>query len=332
MIWGHMNQPNRPVRRTADPADHQLGVWAALHSSVHHGRIVREASASTVEPPHPLLRPSWRGEESTDHGGVVASGDGRGGGATRRGCHATVFEGWVQRVQGSPCSLNKDSHNAMFRSVVLRGAALSRGLHTTVGLRAEEAVASKHTTEKFLAQWRATAPPQLEPPILPSNIPAFAAASAAEIPATIPEKLTFTFYMPHSKEMSNEKVRRRCPIEMSSGFTVREPRWAPTQSVYIAWFPWCGAICIGYRPSNPSLRTCRVWRHGRPCISVLFAHRQMHRVVTACAPVDLDPFPPLTDWTLVIQRLAQAVAYRPSPTQHCRLCLMGWNMLSLTQR
>jgi hypothetical protein len=75
-------------------------------------------------------------------------------------------------------------------------------------------VASKHTTEQFIEQWKTTAPSTLDPPIFPSNSPSFAAASN-EIPATIPEKLTFTFYMPHNCELNGEQV----PQPIRPGFT-----------------------------------------------------------------------------------------------------------------
>ena len=95
-----------------------------------------------------------------------------------------------------------------------------RGLHTTAALRAEEAVASKHTTAQFLEQWKVSAPPHLDPPLFPSNIPSFAAASH-EIPATIPEKLTFTFYMPHEAPLKGEEVPQPIRPGVFCGLWVR---------------------------------------------------------------------------------------------------------------
>lgn len=122
--------------------------------------------------------------------------------------------------------------------------AARRGLHTTAALRAEEAVASKHTTAQFLEQWKVTAPSTLDPPIFPSNNPSFVAASN-EIPATIPEKLTFTFYMPHNCELNAEQVPQPirpvfCGAEGARGTQgwAAVCQWIPARMRYIVACRW----------------------------------------------------------------------------------------------
>ena len=84
-----------------------------------------------------------------------------------------------------------------------RVATTARPFTTSGALRAEEAT-SKHTSSAFVEAWAKAAPSNLDLPAFPADgIP-----PSADVPTgTIPDKLTFNFYMPHSREITNEKVR-----------------------------------------------------------------------------------------------------------------------------
>mmetsp|Transcript_32191 Transcript_32191/g.44658 ORF Transcript_32191/g.44658 Transcript_32191/m.44658 type:complete len:208 (-) Transcript_32191:335-958(-) len=80
----------------------------------------------------------------------------------------------------------------------------SRAFTPSVTFAADEAV-SKHTSSAFLKSWADNAPSTLDPPNFSATFIPPPRSLEAEA-AGIPEKLNFSFYLPHATEMNNEKV------------------------------------------------------------------------------------------------------------------------------
>lgn len=101
-----------------------------------------------------------------------------------------------------------------FASIMLRQAArgfcrrsfVARGIRTTASARQDEEALPKAFIERFVK----LVPSTMAPPSFPTDFMSKEAKQVNEAPSTVPDKLTFNFYLPHEQIAKAKKVVRCC--------------------------------------------------------------------------------------------------------------------------
>lgn len=102
------------------------------------------------------------------------------------------------------------SDRPWFAPIMLRQAArgfcrrslVARGIRTTAIARQDEEALPKAFTERFVKQ----VPSTMAPPNFPTDFMSKEAKQVNEAPSTVPDKLTFNFYLPHEQIAKAKKV------------------------------------------------------------------------------------------------------------------------------
>lgn len=84
-----------------------------------------------------------------------------------------------------------------------RQSVATRCLSTTALARAE---ADEDTKQQFLEKFKKGTPSTMAPPTFPFDHLKKADKEPLEAPSSVPEKLTFNFYLPHEQIAKNKKV------------------------------------------------------------------------------------------------------------------------------
>lgn len=132
-------------------------------------------------------------------------------------CVATSMEEEEQPEGATSCD-HCDSvcsfDSPQFASIMLRQAArgfcrrslVARGIRTTTTARQDEEALPKAFTERFVK----LVPSTMAPPNFPTDFMSKEAKQVNEAPSTVPDKLTFNFYLPHEQIAKAKKVIRCC--------------------------------------------------------------------------------------------------------------------------
>ena len=118
----------------------------------------------------------------------------------------------------------KGTYSQPFASNMLRQAArglcrrglAARGIRTTAIARQDDEALPKAFTERFVKQ----VPSTMAPPSFPTDFLPKDAKTVGEAPTTVPDKLTFNFYLPHEQIAKARKVCDQLGMEAISSITM----------------------------------------------------------------------------------------------------------------